>query len=120
MKSQQNYAFDDAQGQRYNIPVPELELDPHLASEIPVEIRSADSMSLCSLGDVALATDLETQTSPIICKDTSACCEDCPDVNDNPPSVSECPFFEFEAGKWPMCTRPGNSDQELNQFFLNQ
>ncbi|MGH7192829.1 MAG: hypothetical protein ACREJM_04745 [Candidatus Saccharimonadales bacterium] len=37
--------------------------------------------------------------------DNSDCCEDCPDVNPDPPSDSEGPYFDVRNGK-PMCTRP--------------
>lgn len=37
--------------------------------------------------------------------DNSDCCEDCPDVNPDPPSDSECPYFDVRNGK-PVCTRP--------------
>lgn len=37
--------------------------------------------------------------------DNSNCCEDCPDVNPDPPSDSECPNFDIRNGI-PICTRP--------------
>jgi len=45
--------------------------------------------------------------------DTSNCCEDCPDVNPNPPSISECDYFEQTQGG-PVCRRP---DDPTNRFL---
>lgn len=63
------------------------------------------------MSDLRVAPELTT------CSDTSNCCEDCPDANVNPPSASECPYFEVY-GNVPVCTREGNSDNQIrNEFF---
>lgn len=87
---------------------------------LPTEVFVDTKTPSKPLGSIVVATVLEAQPQTVLSSNTSACCEDCPDVNDNPPSQSECPNFEVIENGWPVCTRDGNSDQQLNQFFLNQ
>lgn len=45
-----------------------------------------------------------------------SCCRDCPDINDNPPKESECPYFDTSAG-FPVCTREGGPEAELQAII---
>ena len=85
--------------------------------ETPVEIRTPD-MVVSELGTIAM-TIIEPETESITFTDTSNCCEDCPDVNDRPPDVSECPYFDNKTYDWPVCTREGNGDDAINNFFFS-
>lgn len=83
-------------------------------TETAVFIRTANIA--CAVGPLA-STILAPRPGTVSFTDTSNCCEDCPDINDNPPSQSECPNFELEAGRWPICKREGNSDDMIGKFF---
>lgn len=47
---------------------------------------------------------------------TDDCCEDCPDINPDPPSKSECPNFNFIGGI-AVCEREGGMDSQIRRFF---
>lgn len=46
----------------------------------------------------------------------SNACEDCPDVNPNPPDRSECPHFDSVTYDFPVCTREDGFDAQMRQF----
>jgi hypothetical protein len=71
-------------------------------------MRSFETLTIL---EVAPSTILQTA------EDTSNCCEDCPDVNENPPSQSECPYFFPIAGGRPECLREKNTDFTNNNEF---
>lgn len=40
----------------------------------------------------------------VLCNDAGSRCEDCPDINYDPPRDSDCQYFEVQSGV-PVCTR---------------
>lgn len=54
----------------------------------------------------------ETATLPVEkLFDNSECCEDCPDINPNPPSESDCPDFKRTLDGKVVCERPTAFDR---------
>lgn len=48
--------------------------------------------------------------------DNANSCEDCPDVNFDPPTNSDCPYFDVVHGT-PICTKEGNTQKQLESWF---
>lgn len=62
-----------------------------------------------------VAVVLEEQEM-IICDDEGERCEDCPDVNPNPPRSSDCRFFEVRIDG-PICTRADGFHAEISRLI---
>jgi hypothetical protein len=43
-------------------------------------------------------------------------CEDCPDINPDPPNDSDCPYFD-RVGSVPTCTKEGNTQRQLERWL---
>jgi|GEM_PF-6825605 len=44
------------------------------------------------------------------------CCKDCPDVNSEPPSKSDCPYFEIRSSI-PVCNREDGMQKMLESVI---
>ncbi len=69
-------------------------------TEIPVAIRD---------------TDLATHPVEVLVP-TDNCCDDCPEKIENPPSQSDCPFFNIIGGI-AVCERPGGMEGQIKKFL---
>jgi len=81
-------------------------------------MRGVDRIIQPALRGVAVVirgTDLDVRPVDELVP-TDNCCEDCPDVNPDPPSKSECPNFSMIGGV-PVCEREGGMDSQIKQFL---
>jgi hypothetical protein len=99
--------------------MPEILTTPN-ASETRVFVRTVALQTVAQEVGPLATTVLDNKPDTILFSDTANCCEDCPDINVDPPNESDCPNFEHEVGKWPVCKREGNSDEQIGKFFFGQ
>lgn len=88
-------------------------------TETSVEIRTLSRDPSAELGRLAtplITPDVDSEID--FFNDTSNSCEDCPEVNDRPPDQSECPYFEHEAGRWPVCLQDDTGNDHIRRFFF--
>ena len=89
------------------------------SKEAPVQIRVEQPQVDRRLGQLTLPMVSPPEAMPdSLFQDPSNCCEDCPEVNESPPDVSDCPYFEKAAGRYPECTRDDSDNAAIHNFFL--
>ena len=63
---------------------------------------------------ITAETLVEEET--ILCNNAGDRCEECPDINYNPPSQSECEYFDMRSGT-PICTRADGTQRVLDNWI---
>jgi len=63
-----------------------------------------------------MSIDVLEAKQSLLSEDVSDRCEDCPDINLEPPAQSDCPHFEMQPGG-PICNREDSMRKELERFL---
>ena len=63
-----------------------------------------------------MSTDVLEAKQPLLSENDNNRCEDCPEINPDPPVTSDCPNFEIRSGG-AVCNREDGLQKELERFL---